>query len=368
MISKERILHLIRTKGPVIPANISKEIGQNLMMTGAVLAELSSKKEVKVSNLKVGSSPLYYIEGQEGRLQDFSNRLGPHEKVAYNQLREGKILRDRELDVRVRVALRLIKDFAIPLQVTFNQKDEIFWKWYLLANEEAEKRIKIKLGIIKPAEEPVEAAKPKLIERKIIPPIKQRIAPPIKKEAPRLVVERKPIEKVIEKRNIKPAIPERKIKERVEKSITPKVPEEKIERRIRPKILGVKTEKEKIEKPTEIQKELEKPDFYEISNIGFFKNVREFFVRQNIKIKSYEVIRKNTEVEFIISMGSAFGELEYYCKAKSKKRISDSDISNAFVKGQLKKLPVVLLSQGVLTKKADVLLNKDLKGIYFKKI
>jgi len=73
MITKDQVLQLIRMKGPVIPANISKEINQNLLVSSAILAELSSKKDVKVSNLKIGGSPLYYLDGQESRLQEFSN-------------------------------------------------------------------------------------------------------------------------------------------------------------------------------------------------------------------------------------------------------------------------------------------------------
>ena len=40
------------------------------------------------------------------------------------------------------VALRNIKDFAFKLEVSVDNKSEIFWKWYLIDNNEAEKIIK----------------------------------------------------------------------------------------------------------------------------------------------------------------------------------------------------------------------------------
>ena len=51
----------------------------------------------------------------------------------------------------------------------------------------------------------------------------------------------------------------------------------------------------------------------------------------------------------------------------NKKRISDSDLSNAYVKGQLKRLPVLILSSGELSAKAQQMIGKELnltfKGI-----
>ncbi len=76
----EKILQLLKLKGPVIPAQISKEIETNIIMASAYLSELSSNNLVKISNIKIGGSPLYYLLGHEHRLQDFSNKLHEKEK------------------------------------------------------------------------------------------------------------------------------------------------------------------------------------------------------------------------------------------------------------------------------------------------
>ena len=71
----------------------------------------------------------------------------------------------------------------------------------------------------------------------------------------------------------------------------------------------------------------------------------------------------------IIKIPSVMGELEYYCKAKNKKTVNDSDLSSAVVQGQLKKLPVMFLTTGELSKKAKEFLNTELKkGLVIKNI
>ena len=142
MDKNQIILETIRQKGPVLPVQASKEINDNILMASARLSELLSSKKIKISSLKIGGSPLYYLPGQEEKLRDFANNLGGVEKKAYDLLEQGKVLRDAAMEPAVRVALRNIKDFAVPLQVIYQEKTEIFWKWYLTENKEVEIVIK----------------------------------------------------------------------------------------------------------------------------------------------------------------------------------------------------------------------------------
>ena len=141
MATNEQILDLVKQKGPILPVHVSKQINDNLLMTSARLSELLSNKKLKISSIKVGGSPLYYVDGQESRLQDYADNLGSKEKEAYNLLKEKKVLRDLVLEPAIRVALRMIKDFSIQLQVNYLDKTEIFWKWYLTQNSEAQEII-----------------------------------------------------------------------------------------------------------------------------------------------------------------------------------------------------------------------------------
>ena len=162
MDKNQAILEIISRKGPVIPVQVSKEINDNILMASARLSELLSSKKIKISSLKVGGSPLYYLPGQEEKLRNFANNLGGVERKAYDLLEQGKVLRDAVMEPAVRVALRQIKDFAVPLQVIYQEKTEIFWKWYLTENKEAEIVIK---GIIDAISKSREMQQPQALQK-----------------------------------------------------------------------------------------------------------------------------------------------------------------------------------------------------------
>ena len=119
-VDTEAVLRFIKTRGPVIPVQIAKEINSNLMMAGAVLSEMVSSGKLRVSKVKIGGSPLYYAIGQENRLTGFTQHLGSKERATYDALRQAGVIQDRATDALSRVTLLAIKDFAIPLTVTLN--------------------------------------------------------------------------------------------------------------------------------------------------------------------------------------------------------------------------------------------------------
>ena len=305
--NRNKILEIVKAKGPVLPVQVGKEIGMTILMSSAHLAELTASNLLKISHVKVGGSPVYYLPGQEAMLQKFIGSFNDKEKKAYDLLIQNKILRDREQEPVIRVALRELKDFALPLNVTYNNQTEIFWKWYLLGEEEAANLIKTKL-------EP--------ISKEIIPQQKIR-------------EEKKP-EQLIAK-----TIQKQPQQEKLQETITEKT---------------VMSKEKAPRKPRQKSKEDE-----------FLLQLTKFLEKNSIKIINTEIIRKNSEIDFVVEIPSVVGNLQYYCKAKNKKRVSDSDLSSAYVKGQLRKLPVLLISTGELSTKAEELLNKEL-NLTFKKI
>jgi hypothetical protein len=91
--------------------------------------------------MKVGNSPVYFIQGQEFLLENFSQYFKSKEKDAFLLLKEKKILKDTGQEPAIRVALRAIKDFAIP----FKKDEEIFWRYFTTPETELE----IKTPVIK---------------------------------------------------------------------------------------------------------------------------------------------------------------------------------------------------------------------------
>ena len=125
---KEKIIFILRKNGPGLPVHIAKEIESSILFTSAFLSELASEKRIKISHMKVGNSPLYYLSGQEQLLEKFSHYLKSKEKDALTLLKEKKFIKDSEQDPAIRVALREIKDFAVP----FKKDEEIFWRYFTI--------------------------------------------------------------------------------------------------------------------------------------------------------------------------------------------------------------------------------------------
>lgn len=308
-IDQDKVLTIVKMRGPVLPAQIAREIGTNILFASAVLSEIASSGKIKISSLKVGGSPLYYAPEHAHRLQQFAGHLHEKEKKAYDILQASKVIRDRDAEPVVRVALRNIPDFAAPLNVTVNGETEIFWKWSASSNEEIEPAIKKMLGIAEPNPELPKAAEPE----------KPKTEPAQEKHRDEPVQE---LQKTAEK--------EKNIKK-----------EEQIHEK------KAKTD----QKPSE-----------------FFQKVQNYLGKNGISLIEQALVRKEREFDLTIQFDSVFGALTYYCKAKDKAKVTDLDLSAAYVQGQMKKLPVIFLSRGELTKKAKEMLGKEFKTIVFKRI
>lgn len=145
---KTRIIEILEKKGPSLPVHIAKESEQSILFTSAFLSELMAEKRIKQSNMRIGSSPLYFLPGQEPQLEKSQDHIKGKEKEALVLIKEKRILKDIEQNPPIRVALRSIKDFAIP----FNQGEELYWR-YFIENQPLEPIEKEKIQI---KEEPKE--------------------------------------------------------------------------------------------------------------------------------------------------------------------------------------------------------------------
>jgi hypothetical protein len=322
MDSNERILAIVKEKGPILPAQIAREINDNILMTSARLSELLTGKKIKISYLKVGGSPLYYFQGQEDKLQNFIDNLNGAEKNAYNLLLQNKVLRDSSQEPAIRVALRQIRDFAIPLQVNYKNKTEIFWKWYLAANNEVETSIK---NILSKKEE---VAPKRVLEK----PEEDTT-----KETPQL----------LKNEEVTPKEETKKLSSESEK--------------------GLEKYKAFQKEPIELKKDTTKIK-KTIDKDAFLKKIQNFFNRSHINIIETKDIKKNAEVDFIVELQTTIGKVKYFCKTKNKKKINGGDLSSALLNAQSKSLPLLFLTTGKISKKTKDQLNTDFKNIVYREI
>jgi len=290
-LEKTRIVSVLKQKGPSVANSIGKTLELPNILTCAILSELTAEKIVKASNLKVGGSPLYYLPGQEIALENFLKFLELKEREAFARLKEAGILVDVELEPAIRVALRNIKDYAVPLRVNVNNADKVIWKYFLLRNEDAEIKVN---ELFKKEEKKVEEVKPEA-------------KPEIRKEV-------------------------------------------KQDQRAQERITSQDNNKEEIQKIKPETKEEEKPKLKERKKKALktdLKGVAEKWLSKNKAELKKEIEGKES---FVISIPSEIGKLDFLLILKNKKVI-EGDLAIAYQEGLSQRLPVILLHKGKPSKK-----------------
>jgi hypothetical protein len=189
---KKRIISLITSNGPTLPVQVARDTGLSILFASAFLSELYNEKEINMTHLRVGSSPLYYLTGQEAQLEPFSRYLKSKEKDAYLLLKERKILKDSEQSPAIRVALREIKDFAAP----FEKGEERYWRYFI-----AEEPEEIVVEVIEVPEKAIEVETPAAEESEVI---EIEEVEEIKEEVEKIKEEKKEVKAKKPKKEAKP--------------------------------------------------------------------------------------------------------------------------------------------------------------------
>lgn len=324
----DKIIQFLKFIGPTLPAKVAKNIKTDQLLASAMLSDLAAQKKVKLSSLKIGGSPLYYLPGQEEQLYHFaSGNLNPKDLTTLEKLKEKKVLREVDLELLEKVGLRNLKDFAIPLNVKVEDKPELFWKWHLSNAEEVNKVIvrilagggselaaeNVSKQIIEPEIVPI-----KITEPTPLPEIKLELKPEISMENGSMD------QSFMNKRG--ESTKELKI-EQQQTLMEESLPIEKVKRKRR-----------------EIADELT-------------PQLHKYFEELRVLINSEEVIRKNSELNFLLKVPSSVGYITYFGKAKAKSKCDEKDLSTAYMEAQIKKLPLLFLYTTELTKKAQEMLE-----------
>lgn len=305
---KGKVLQFIQMNGPTLPIQISKVIGRDTFFAGAILSELLGSKQLKTTTAKVGGSVLYYMPGQEARLSVLFNYLPQKEKEVYLALQQQGVIRDKDAEPSLRVALRNSKDFAMAFMSDPGTGEEVFWRWYLIPEEQARQRIQ-----------------PQQITQQV--------------QQPTTITNQESMMQAKRKEMIQQPLIEVKKQETVQA----------IQETTKQKKAGRK-------------KTLPQED-------AFLQTIEAYLEQHRMKVIEKEVVKKNQESVLVVHMQTPMGEMPMLVIAKNKKKISEEDVMIAVHKSQNKKLPGILLAKGDLAKKAEEYMEKHLKGtLLFKKI
>ncbi len=310
MESKEKILQYMRRNGPSQPTRIAKELGVDSIIASALLANLVSKNIIKVSHMKIGGSPLYYLPGQERNLQKFSDKLPGKEREAYNLIKSEQVVKNEELDPAIRVAISYLKDFAKPITIMLkNQQEMKLWKWYMLSNEDATKIIREKYFNQSNKERKEEKPIVKKIEQKKVESFQE----PISQE--------------------KIEVEEDKEKERKEQGKEDKKNQEE----------NQKEQEEQKEESNEPQENIP-------------SDIRKAMQNRKLVIEHYEEGKgKDAEMKAHVD---GFDRHKIFIYITRKKRINEKDIAMAYLKAELKRIPLIIMHKGDFTKDAEALLKE----------
>jgi hypothetical protein len=107
--------------------------------------------------------------------------------------------------------------------------------------------------------------------------------------------------------------------------------------------------KDDIKPKNEEQTSLSEPEEIE-SDFG--KQIETYCEKNNISIKHYEEIRKDSDIELVLEVPTAVGTITFFAKARNKKSSNDGDLAAAILKAKTHNLPALYLTTGDVTNKA----------------
>jgi hypothetical protein len=311
---KEKIVKFLSEKGPSLPVQVAKYMGLNSIFASAFLSEMASDGMIKISDMKVGGSPLYYLPDKFPLLENFITSLGSKEREACQLLKEKQILEDISQSPAIRVALRSIKDFAIP----FKKDEKVFWRYFLISEDDVRKKLE------KPQE---------IIEKKI--EIEQKEEK--KKESGEEIekIEKK-AEQILEKQE-----EGAKELEKINKELEEKRKElEKINKEL-------SIQKERPEESLKISKKLKAGKKIKIED-EFLNEIKPLFEKKQIVIINLESFDKKQ-----VTARVKKDNQECLLIALNKKKVEEEDLIKAYKKAVQNNLPYLILSKGEASKKIN---------------
>jgi len=292
---QQKIVNILKISGPSLPVHISKATGVSPLFAGAYLSELYGRGIVKISKLKVGNSPLYFLDGQDAQLERFISYLPEKEREACVLLMKQGLLNDKEQEPAIRVALRNIKDFAIPL----NRNNNLVWR-YMTYKENQIPYV------------------PQYDEKKIVQEPEKSIEVEKKEDYKKQAVQERAEAK------IKPhIISSEELKKQAEKLIEKTLVQE--------------------EEPKEIkQKPIKKKKQEEI----FLERIKEYLIRKQVEI---EKIEKNDKKQVVAVV--SINKEKHLLIAYNKRRFDETDLLKAYKKYSHLNLDLYLVAKNDVSPK-----------------
>lgn len=142
ILTKDNLLRFVKEHKYVTPTTIAHEFETTTMIASAALSELAREGSLGITYLKLSSSPYYYDNKQPESLQDLAEKhFSGNELNVYRKIKEQQIVSKGSLTIPEQLAIDRIQDFAKRLELEYEQKEYVFWVWYLRNFSETKKQI-----------------------------------------------------------------------------------------------------------------------------------------------------------------------------------------------------------------------------------
>jgi hypothetical protein len=326
-IPKEDILRAIETIGPAQPIDIRRELkGGDTFLIGAMLSEFVASGELVISKTRRGGSPFYYNPNKPETLEKITQYLNEKDRRTCLLLKEQKVMREDAQEPLVRVGLQNIYDFSKKFVVTEDGKEVVYWRYFLVPEDEALRIIKSK-----------------------------RIDTAEKEESKQEAVKEKPAKAIEEK--TQPEKP-KKVEEKAEE---PKRSAEGAE------TSGEKPKKEPKKraprKTAPVQATLQDWTVHDT----LWEKVQKFAQNEKSVAVNPQSIKMHAELSCVLKTDGPYGKLALFAYALNKKKIAEKDITNALLLARGQGMPLLVL----YTEEMPAKLLKsfeDKSNVYFRKI
>ena len=337
-ITTEQITDIVRRFGPILPIELAKKIGADSYIAKAFLSQLIDSKQLRITNERVGNEYLYFVPGQEvaarARLQTFG-------------LKQSEVLASSAKNISVGKVGVTASTYGTPQKIVSSElqkKQEQFLKRLreIEEREVKQKKLKTVLPITVEDVRVLFSDKPVAVGGEILSKLKD------------LQIESAVVEKVKELIEEETGIKTQEFEEEPKAKITytrkytePITPEIKLYPKHKENVETIEISTLRDERPDRlIQSKISEEGIGVIQAIGYITGV-------GGKIISKELLRRGKDAEIIVEINSAVGPMKMLAVIRDKKVINDGDLSVAYNSGIDRKLPVLFLTQGKLTKKAE---------------
>ncbi|MBS3063956.1 MAG: DNA2/NAM7 family helicase [DPANN group archaeon] len=349
-ITPEQVTEIIKRFGPLLPIEVAKKINMDSFIAKAFLSQMLEANQIKITAERVGNEFLYYVPGQEAaagaRLQSFGlNKRSEVRVPAKQNASVGKVIvtastygKPQSINpIQSKHGLEVprIKD-STELQ----KKQEQFLQRLreIEEREVKQKKLKAVLPITVEDVRSLFVEKPVAVGGEILSKLKNmNIESDVVEEVKELIEEQIGISSRHPDETDEPKPKSSKTKESVK-------PKTEVKTKIEKLNYILSTEQEKPIKSTQIK-------MYDEGNcviqaVGYLTGIGGVII-------SKELQKKGKDAELVVELESAIGPIKMLAIVRDKKIINDADLNMAYNTGADKKIPVLFLTKGKLTKKAE---------------